>query len=304
MIKTEIFKLTAILQSGKKIAKVKNNRVINDVNVKEKVKSIKAYGLLQPIMVVEASKVIEQGLEIVDFETGGEINDPENYVVVIDGQHRLSAYNTIKKDNPKFDKDCFIIYSPAENVSIVKQLSEMNIQVRKWTTRDLVSGVVMAVKDKYQLITEINKLTSKGYSLEAAYKYLTLSRDVITRNELNKITNDEKLTTTQTNKVTSNPQNIQRGLDILGAIKERINEDFIKTRLIADWVVSKYEKTGDAEKATFKDDMCEFFRSLDVTKGEAIKSVTGKRGESTKEDKMFNLLNEYYQEYESSKQAA
>ena len=101
--------LKELKESGKKFARLENNRVINRKNVDDKKRSIKEVGVLQTITVVEAKKVVELGYKIVDFETGEEISDPESYKVIIDGQHRYTAFKELSKEATEngevFDKE-------------------------------------------------------------------------------------------------------------------------------------------------------------------------------------------------------
>ena len=74
----------------RQFAFVKGNRPVNVRTVKQKEKSMKAYGQLTPITVTDGEKVIQMGGRLVDLK-GFEIpnEDAGKYYAVLDGQHRL-----------------------------------------------------------------------------------------------------------------------------------------------------------------------------------------------------------------------
>lgn len=77
----------------REFAFIKGNRPTNNRSVNTKMKSIEEYGLLSPITVVDGEKVIASGGHLVTLD-GQEIadQDSDNYLAVLDGQHRLMAY--------------------------------------------------------------------------------------------------------------------------------------------------------------------------------------------------------------------
>ena len=100
-----------------------------------------------------------------------------------------------------------------------------------------------------------------------------------------------------------NDAGIERGLKILNAAKSKLGEDLCKTRTtLSGWIVSKYEKTLDADKANFTDNMIQFINSIDSDNVTYLQKVKGKKGGSSKEnlinknnlDLDFSTLDEYY----------
>ena len=79
----------------RQFAFVKGNRPVNVRAVKQKEKSMKAYGQLTPIMVTDGERVIQMGGRLVDLK-GNEIPDEDagKYYAVLDGQHRLAVSYT------------------------------------------------------------------------------------------------------------------------------------------------------------------------------------------------------------------
>ena len=83
----------------RQFAFVKGNRPVNVRTVKQKEKSMKAYGQLTPITVTDGEKVIQMGGRLMDLK-GREIpnEDAGQYYAVLDGQHRLVAYQNLQLD--------------------------------------------------------------------------------------------------------------------------------------------------------------------------------------------------------------
>ena len=115
----------------RQFAFVKGNRPVNVRTVKQKEKSMKAYGQLTPITVTDGEKVIQMGGRLMDLK-GREIpnEDAEKYYAVLDGQHRLVAYQ-----NLQLDLNDLVICEPLNaELSITEVIAQMNIctKVRKF----------------------------------------------------------------------------------------------------------------------------------------------------------------------------
>lgn len=303
-MKSLIKSYSELKAEGKKISLLKANRNINEKNVTKKVSSLEKVGNLIPLIIVEAEKVVKQGFEIVDFETGNEIQESEikDYFTILDGQHRMQAHLEILEKKPDFDKPLKFHIVEIGNKKITQVLSEINNQVVKWDGRDFSKMADVETNGEYRLITEINKLTERGYSLESANKWLTFKNDV-TSTILSKLVSGETLSEKMEEKI-NNVSGIERGLNILESAKKTLSEVVLKTRVIVDWVGRKYDNTDDSEKGTFQSDMCRFFEGLKKKQSEAIEKAKGKRGVQTKEDVIFKLLNQYYNEFMTQQKEA
>lgn len=113
----------------RQFAFVKGNRPVNVRTVKQKEKSMKAYGQLTPITVTDGEKVIQMGGRLVDLK-GFEIpnEDAGKYYAVLDGQHRLVAYQ-----NLQLDLNDLVICEPLNaELSITEVIAQMNICTTVW----------------------------------------------------------------------------------------------------------------------------------------------------------------------------
>ena len=73
-----IMTLDLLKNESKKIARLSGNRDLNEKIVKAKMETLEECGQLIPAIVVDATDVINQGLEVVDFTTGDIIREEES----------------------------------------------------------------------------------------------------------------------------------------------------------------------------------------------------------------------------------
>ena len=184
-----------------------------------------------------------------------------------------------------------------DNMSIMDMLAEINTCTNKWDTKDRVKSIT--VKENCpKLLLEINKLTNKGYSLNAASLWLTFGTKVNT-SVINVAMRGKYLDPLK------NDAGIERGLKILNAAKSKLGEDLCKTRTtLSGWIVSKYEKTLDADKANFTDNMIQFINSIDSDNVTYLQKVKGKKGGSSKENLINKKLNELWDSFNVSVESA
>lgn len=146
----------------RQFAFVKGNRPVNVRTVKQKEKSMKAYGQLTPITVTDGEKVIQMGGRLVDLK-GFEIpnEDAGKYYAVLDGQHRLVAYL-----NLKLNLDDFVICEPLNvEMSIAALIAEMNICTKTWTGTDYMAAPAMMLGVENKVFEFAMYLRSKGCPL-------------------------------------------------------------------------------------------------------------------------------------------
>lgn len=175
-----IIALSYLLQQGKKVARLAGNRDLDLKVVKAKKSSLKENGLLIPAVIVDANDAIDQGLEIVDFETGEAVpkDNASDYVVLVDANHRYQAHLELKKEDKEYTGEFYFIYPLNSEVIIAKMLAVINIATNGWKGKDFGKGAKMMCKDQLPLLDAINELTAKGYSLDAACKWLTFKCEV------------------------------------------------------------------------------------------------------------------------------
>ena len=242
-------------------------------------KSLKENGLLMPAVIVDGKDV--KDLEIVDFETGKKVENVDNYVVLLDANHRYEAYLELKKKG--VDVEFYFIYSLNPSLSIQKQLSEINVATNPWKGVDYINGVLMKGNDS-KLMKEMGKLAKDGYSLSAASKWLTF-REV----------KKEKLVAIMNGKIdgkAANDTDIDNRIKLLDTTKAKLGDKLTKGKAVIDWIINKYKGTNDADKPSFIDNMIREINSLTDDDCKEIQSFKGERGIKSKQDKINEFLTE------------
>ena len=93
-------------------------------------------------------------------------------------------------------------------------------------------------------------------------------------------------------------KDIDRGLKLLQAAKKSFSEDFLKKRLIPDWIITKQKKFEDGKSAFIKK-MCNFLAGIGRETADVIEKSKGSRGGDTKETIVNRMLNNLWEEYGS-----
>ena len=273
----KIYSLTELTEQGKKIGRLSLNRWLNPSIIKAKMKSLKENGLLMPAVIVDGKDV--KDLEIVDFETGKKVENVDNYVVLLDANHRYEAYLELKKKGVDVG-EFYFIYS-LTSISIQKQLSEINIATNPWKGVDYINGVLMNGNDS-KLMKEMGKLAKDGYSLSAASKWLTFSE--VKKEKLVAIMNGK------TDVITANDADIDNRMRLLETTKAKLGDKLTKGKAVIDWIISKYNDISDTYKPSFIDNMIGKINSLTDDDCKEIQSFKGERGIKSKQDKINEFL--------------
>lgn len=285
-----IITLAMLHEKGIKIARLAGNRTLDDKIVKAKKQSLKKTGLLVPAIIVEAEKAIAEGLEVIDFETGEQVTE-ENakyYVVLVDANHRYKAHLDLLAEGEDY-KGEFSFMFPLQNVAVVKMLSEINIATNPWKAADYGKGAAMVISEELPLLTAINDLTEKGYSIESASMWLTFEKKItksVLANALSGTIADSL----------RDDKNIERGQKLLQAAKKSFSEDFLKKRNVPDWITTKL-KDFEEGKSAFVKKMCNFLSGIGRETADEIEKSKGSRGHDTKEAIVNRKLNSLWENY-------
>ena len=300
----KVIALSTLLERGFKIARLSGNRNFDEKVVKAKMKSMKANGMLVPAIIVYATKVIEAGLEIVDFETGEIISaaDAARYVVLVDANHRYKGHlnlleaNKELKDEEKYKGEFYLIYALNEEIAVSRMFSEINICTNPWKGGDFPKGAKMACKEELPLLDFIVELTEEGYPLPTASKWGTfkagITKEIMADAMAGKIS--DKLRKTN---------GLERGRRLLKAA-EHLSKEILKSRTLIDWIIYQYDEADDDQKGATIDNLAKFFSRLNKEKAEQIEKAKGQRGGDTKETIINRLLNNFYEQFTQSQSAS
>lgn len=146
-------------EQKKKIAFVKNNRPVNSKKVDGFIALIAAnkYDKAFPIIVMEASKLIEAGYIVTDIY-GRELSQEEakDYFVILDGQHRSTAFAKLIATGNYKNLIPNVHVRDIENVG--EYLVDINNVGSSWDKKDrLVVASLTAKSDLFQNVAELLK---------------------------------------------------------------------------------------------------------------------------------------------------
>ena len=154
-----------VTEEAYKVAFVKNNRPIDQnkvdgfIAIIAKGKYEKAY----PIIAVSARVLIENGYKVVDVD-GNEVKeeDADDYIVILDGQHRTKAFLEYSITDPKVVPNTHM--REVDNVG--EYLVDINDVGTSWNQRDRFA--VAALTSDNELVHEIANRIHEGYSPSTA----------------------------------------------------------------------------------------------------------------------------------------
>ena len=287
-LKAQIITLAMLRAEGVRVAFIKGNRQVQERNVNAKWASLRDYGQCTPAVIVDGEEVKATNLEIVDAETGTPVvpEDYNKYVVILDGQHRYTAYI---QNGDKNKGEFYFMYPLNEGITLQKILSEANIATKMWDGKDFASGALMMNPDKkLPLLEAIVDLLNQGFPLATVQKWLCFKNAGINKEVLAKAMNgkiDEKLLKTPY---------LEKGKRLLEAAQKSFNNDFLGKRYLVDFLIEKYENADDEKKAETMQQLVEFLVGIDRSKVDEIEKAKGQKGVIAKEQVILNKLNELY----------
>lgn len=97
------------------------------------------------------------------------IKDSDNYLAVLDGQHRLMAYIKLG-----LNKDELVVTEPLNTeMSIAALIAEMNICTTTWKGTDYMAAPAMILKEKNEVFEFALQLQHKGFPLSTISHWCT-----------------------------------------------------------------------------------------------------------------------------------
>ncbi|MBD8348796.1 hypothetical protein [Dysgonomonas sp. HGC4] len=157
---------------------LKQNRPIANSNVVNFLQIINngEYDDVYPIVTAEATALLEDGYEIVDLE-GNPINElvASEYLIVLDGQHRIIAFSKLNAVKPAADKITIPnVRIKAVNENVGKYLASINLAGHSWTTADKIC--VSSIITDNKLLIKANELIKEGFNASTAILICTGKR--------------------------------------------------------------------------------------------------------------------------------
>nr|WP_281548014.1 hypothetical protein [Alistipes onderdonkii] len=225
----------------RQFAFVKGNRPVNVRAVKQKEKSMKACGQLTPITVTDGEKVIQMGGRLVDLK-GNEIPDEDagKYYAVLDGQHRLVAYQ-----NLQWDLNDLVICEPLNaKLSITEVIAQMNICTTVWKKSDYMAAPAMMLKEANEVFDFAMFLHGKACPLA------TISLWCFGKNSLQAKDLVECLNTKKLPKVFEDKTWFRSSSRWFTSAQRIFKDKFLMNRYLIDFIIKQQKPDADFEQFT------------------------------------------------------
>lgn len=300
----KVYEITELINSGYKIARLANNRVLDEKAIKAKMKSLRDKGQLQTAIVLPAQRAKDEQLKVIDFESDDEVKDEDiqNYLVLIEGNHRYKAHlrlmeenqkNEGKKDFEKYEGKFYVMLPLTDTLSIAEIMAEMNICTKVWKGTDYIRGAIMSHPENVnEVLRYMAELEKKNFSLPAISIYVT-DTEKVNKAMLQKFMNGEVSDTLQDTE--EHQELIDRSKKVLEAAKDF--GSMLGTRSFADWVRSKLAPSMKFTGEQVTNRLVGFFNWLSKEQITSICNSKGHRGITTKEGVINSQLNDLYKVY-------
>lgn len=277
------------------IAKIQANRDLDKKNVEAKMEDLKMRGLICNAIIVPASDAINEGLQLCDFKDPKIAVTAENadqYVVVVDGQHRLAAHLRLKDSDPEYSREFTFQYVPTERAyTIVEMLRAINDPGHTWSLKDYAHGA-STLNGSCPTLSFIADLVAQGVPYSSAAKWAALNRK-ITAQMVKEAMNSEG----EVNATLTITKNLEHGKRIFAAAKTRLGLTFVKPRPFVDWVIDTM--TEEDSKAEGASKISGFFESLSDDQVKVLKKIKGEKGKGSKEELLKKELDNLYNAYQN-----
>ena len=222
--------------ANRQFAFVKGNRPTNSKVVKAKERSIKAYGQLSPVTVVNGEKVTAMGGCLID-QQGHEIPNDETskYYAVLDGQHRLIAYIKLG-----LNLNDLVITEPLNvDMSIAALIAEMNICTTTWKGTDYMAAPAMTLSKTNDVFEFAVQLRSKGFPLATISQWCTGTNSLKPKDLVNCVKSGELP------KILQSETWYQRSIRWYEAAQEKFSDSFLSKKYLITYIVMQYNNAAD-----------------------------------------------------------
>ena len=238
----KIYTLSILLGLGYEIGLLGINRKINKNALAKKVQSIKtSKGLISPVLVVTAKKCIEHGLEV--YVKGKKVNadasNLEKILVIIDGQHRIQAINTINKKQKKDGNQLYdaYVYLPLnEDIDIKTLLRETNVATQPWKGGDYLVSILMSDDENINkdMISWVHTISGKCGDT-AAWLWATMDKSrVYSKAKLIEASKKPEVL-----KDVANTRCFKEGKALYEKATITLSEDLTKLKVVPTWFIDK-----------------------------------------------------------------
>lgn len=262
-----------------KLAFIQGNRAISKKNLNQKVASIKECGQLTPIVVVDGRDATKEGLVLIDAETNKVVsnNEVENYLVIIEGQHRYKAIRALQQEditnNTNYaTEDINMTYAlNPKNKSIKKLISELNRTSIIWDGKDFITAAALCNPTNELLqytkeLADMKSTSSKDDLPRNGYPLSTISKIITFGVNLDKAMMSKCMDCGTECLPIGNLSRARRIID--AAISVGFKHKYLAHRYFIDWVVNESNRLNE-------DNYCKLILGLSPSKVQMISKIKG-----------------------------
>ena len=272
----QLCSLANLEESGKKVAFIQGNRPTSKKNLKQKEDSLKEFEMnLTPLVYINGEEVIRTGagqVHLANPTTGEQIKDEDasNYVVIIDGQHRYEAANSLNLDHNNI-----ILMKDYSGIGAQNLIARINNETCPWIASEWAFGAHMFNPDN-EVAAFASRLAKEGFKSTTIGLILYFRKGVLGKKAFSDIMNGGNA---------EEGYNIERADAFLTAARDKFEDKFIMKRYLID-VVSElstqegYHAVLNAISKLTKDNV----RKITESKSDDVENV------------IKNILSEYMTE--------
>lgn len=239
-----------VIDEGGEILFVRMNRetVVNGKNVKGKIKSMKEYGVISPLLLLPAKFAYDEKLELWD-ERLSKVTDEERIkkaYIIMDGNNRYKAYLTIKNEKEKaaangkeyeagkgLDDIPCLIADEAPEKGVLNTLIEMNTTSIGWNDKDYIRTAALKFPEN-ELLQYVDELAKKKMSASSISLYVSFGNSLKRAAIANAI---------KTGKALEGDYNVERAKRIITALEEAgFEQKAINKRYLIQFIISNADR--------------------------------------------------------------
>lgn len=239
-----------VIDEGGEILFVRMNRetVVNGKNVKGKIKSMKEYGVISPLLLLPAKFAYDEKLELWD-ERLSKVTDEERIkkaYIIMDGNNRYKAYLIIKNEKEKaaangkeyeagkgLDDIPCLIADEAPEKGVLNTLIEMNTTSIGWNDKDYIRTAALKFPEN-ELLQYVDELAKKKMSASSISLYVSFGNSLKRAAIANAI---------KTGKALEGDYNVERAKRIITALEEAgFEQKAINKRYLIQFIISNADR--------------------------------------------------------------
>lgn len=276
----QLCSLANLEESGKKVAFILGNRPTSKKNLKQKEESLKEFEMnLTPLVYINGEEVLRTGdgqVHLANPTTGEQIKDEDasNYVVIIDGQHRYEAANSLNLDHNNI-----ILMKDYSGIGAQNLIARINNETCPWIASEWAFGAHMFYPDN-EVAAFASRLAKEGFKSTTIGLILYFRKGVLGKKAFSDIMNGGNA---------EEGYNIERADAFLAVARDKFEDKFIMKRYLID-VVSDLSKDRGYKPV---------LNAIDKLTKDNVKKIT-----NSKSDDVENVIRSILSAYMSEEQVA